>query len=204
MRAWMKFLQGVFIFFAVMQLAHAGVPKHLEVAARAVHQGDTAAALRHLLPLAKRGDAEAQFMLVSVLQASDQKQAGHWLRTAADNRHPAAAHILGLMYLHGNGVQEDPRLAIKWLRIAAEGGIRSAQLQLGQLYRNGPNSIQDDQEAAKWITKAAMAGDAEAQFQLAEMYRYGYGVQVDGNAVQKWLRRAAEQGHPQAASALAK
>lgn len=185
-----------------MQFAQAAPPKHLEVAVRALHKGDTAAAIRHLLPLAKRGDAEAQFMLVSVLQSTDNKQASHWLRVAADNKHPSAAHILGVMYLHGNGVAENPQLALKWLRVAAEGGITAAQLQLGLLYRNGPNSVQDDREAAKWMTKAATAGEAEAQYQLAEMYRYGYGVQADGAERAKWLKRAAQQGHMQAAQAL--
>lgn len=183
--------------------AHAAIPENLKPAVQALHKGDTKTAIRHLLPLAKAGDFNAQFMLVSAYQGKDEQRASHWLRTAAGNHHPGAAHILGLRYLQGNGVQEDPRLAMRWLRIAAEGGIQAAQLQLGLLYRNGPNTIQNDDRAAHWIGKAAHGGQAEAQFQLAQMYRYGYGVPVDPVEEKKWLRRAAEQGHPQALAQVA-
>lgn len=184
--------------------AQAAIPKHLAPAVQALNKGKVDAAIRHLLPLAKAGDTEAQFMLVSVYQGRDEQQASHWLRKAADNRHPSAAHILGLMYLEGSGVPTDLVTAIKWLQVAAEGGIHAAQLQLGMLYRNGPNAIQDDHQAAHWIGKAAHAGLAEAQFQFAQLYCYGYGVSADHLNMKTWLQRAAEQGHPQARAELAR
>ncbi|CAN5144477.1 hypothetical protein BH11PSE11_BH11PSE11_06050 [soil metagenome] len=181
----------------------AAAEKNLEPAVTALKQGDAPGAVKYLLPMAKAGNAEAQFMLVSALQGIDQKLASSWLLKAARNRHPSACHILGLMYLHGNGVAEDPQQARKWLTVAAEGGIVPAQLQLGMLYRNGPNSIQDDREAAKWVGKAAVAGDAEAQYQLAAMYRFAYGVNADAGARRSWLERAAKQAHVKALQELA-
>lgn len=202
MTTWMKLLHIAGLVACTMHFAHAAVPKNLEVAVQSVQKGDTAQAIRHLLPLAKNGDAEAQFMLVSLLRSTDAKQSNHWLVAAANNKHPAASHILGLMYLQGNGVAENLQLALKWLKIAAEGGVTAAQLQLGQFYRSGPNSIQDDNEALKWISKAATAGNMDAQFKLAEMYQFGYGVPTDGAERKKWLQRAADQGHEQAVKLL--
>lgn len=189
--------------FAVMSAAQAAGKGNLEPAIAALKKGDAAAAIAYLEPLARRDDAEAQFMLVSALQGSDQKQANHWLRAAAENGQRDACHILGLMYLQGNGVAEDPQLARKWLTIAAEKGVSAAQLQLALQYRNGPVAMQDDRIAFKWMRQAAEGGNAEAQYRLAEAYRYGYGTAADPAAVRKWLGRAAKQGHAAAAQALA-
>lgn len=175
----------------------------LEPAIVALKKGDAHTAVNYLRPLAKSGNAEAQFMLVSALQTIDRKEAAEWLIKAANNRHPSASHILGLMYRDGLEVAADPHLALQWLTVAAEGGILPAQLQLGMLYRNGPNAMQDDRLAAQWISRAARAGLADAQFQLADLYRYGYGVKQDSAETVAWLRRAATQGHEKAAQALA-
>ncbi|MBI1891571.1 MAG: sel1 repeat family protein [Burkholderiales bacterium] len=177
--------------------------KHdLEPAISALKQGNAAAAVNYLDPLAKRGNADAQFMLVSALQTIDQQKAVYWLRKAAENKQPDAAHILGLMYLQGNGVPEDLPQAKKFLTVAAEKGNPGAQLQLAIFYRTGPVAMQNDNEAFKWMKKAADSGVADAQFRLADMYRYGYGVAPDAAEVQKWLKRAAQQGHVQAMQEL--
>lgn len=170
----------------------------------ALNKGDTAAAIQYLLPLAKSGHAEAQFMLVSVLQTTDQKQAVYWLTTAAKNRHPSACHILALMYLDGNGMLQDKAEGEKLLRCAVEGGEAGAQVALGTLYRNGATSSgkRDDQQAAALFKKAADSGNPQAQLRLAEMYRYGYGVKQDQAEAIRLLRLAQRQGNMDAEKML--
>jgi hypothetical protein len=191
------------LIFGLASMAYAVQKEMRDVVAAALNKGDTTAAIKHLLPLAKRGDAEAQFMLVSVLQTRDQKQAIQWLAQAAANKYPAACHILGLMYLEGNGLPKNETEGHKWLRCAAQGGDAGAQVALGLIYRNGPNAIQDDREAAKWFRQAADQGHAEGQFRLAGMYRYGYGVKQDQAELVRLLRLAVAQGHTAASKALA-
>ena len=192
----------ILLLFASTCAISAAPSAHLQSAVRAMHRGDSPRAVKLLLRHAQRGDAEAQFLLVSALQGRDPAQADRWLRAAADRKHPHAAQILGLRSLQGDGVAQDAALSVRWLRIAADGGIAEAQLQLGIYYRNGPNAIQDDTQAAFWIGKAAEAGSAEAQYQFAQLHRFGYGVPTDAGESRKWLKRAAAQGHPLASGAL--
>ena len=183
-------------------MAYADTKINRDAVITALNKGDKVSATNYLLPLAKQGIAEAQFMLVSVLQDSDQAQAGYWLRKAAENKHPDACLILGVMYLQGIGVAEDLEMAKKWLLIAASNGVTAAQLHLGILYRTGPMQSQDEHEAFKWMKQAAEDGNAEAQFRLAELYRYGYGVGADPAQTERWLHQAAKQGHLEATQSL--
>lgn len=175
----------------------------LQKAVNAIRSGDINGASKLLLPLAQHGNGEAQAHLWSILKTTDEKQANMWLLRSAENGYAQSVFTVGLMYLQGNGVNEDPVMALKYLKQASEAGIAPAQRHLGMLYRNGPNSIQNDSEAARWLGKAALAGDAEAQYQFAELHRYGYGVTPDMLVMRKWLTLSAEQGNEKAAAALA-
>jgi hypothetical protein len=206
------FMKHTCIFAMLIVLLPAAHAQHSEahkidkdVVLTALNKGDKAAAIRYLEPLAKQGNADAQFMLVSVLQGVDQKQALDWLIAAAKNRHPSACHVLGSMYMEGNGMPQDKVLGEKYLRCAADGGEPGAQLELGMAYRTGGGAggVRDDEKAAALIRKAADKGNAEAQYRLAEMYRYGYGVKRDPAEAKRLLRAAMAQGHAEANKMLA-
>jgi TPR repeat protein len=209
----MRVLRKLFTIGAVLcasvQPVQAGQPKDpavkMDVVLAALNKGDTAGAINYLLPLAKSGHVEAQFMLVSVLQGTDQKQAVQWLVTAAQNKHPAACHVLGTMYLEGNGMPKDRIKAEEFLRCGADGGEPGAQVALGMLYRvaSPATGRREDEQAAVLFRKAADKGSAEAQYRLAEMYRYGYGVEQNKAEAIKLLRLATAQGHMEANRMLA-
>jgi uncharacterized protein len=204
MRVLKKLIQVSVLLIGMMQILHAEQKKdpavNIEVVLTAMNKGDTAAAIQYLLPLAKSGHGEAQFLLVSVLRATDQKQATEWLIIAAKNKYPDACHVLGLMYLDGNGVPQDKVEGEKWLRCAADGGAPGAQVALGMLYRNGAtiSGKRDDEQAAVLFKKAADNGNPEAQLRLAEMYRYGYGVKPDQAEAIRLLRLSLKQGNMEA------
>jgi TPR repeat protein len=78
--------------------------------------------------------------------AQNHTLAAFWYRRAAEQGHPAAQHLLGLMYDKGFGLPPDPVLAHMWLNLAAartrgdvhEDNIRlrdavAGKLSLGQL-----------------------------------------------------------------------
>jgi TPR repeat protein len=93
----------------------------------AYKSGDYATALREWTPLAKQGDASAQFNLGLMYEKGqgvqqDYKTAVRWYRLAAKQGYVNAQYNLGVMYQNGQGVPQDYKTAVKWYRLAAEQG----------------------------------------------------------------------------------
>ncbi len=66
----------------------------------------------------------------------------------------AAQHCLGLMCLHGKGMQQDEAAGAKWFRTAADLGNTRAQIDLAVLYFEGRGVPRDESEALNWFRKA--------------------------------------------------
>lgn len=90
--------------------------------ANAYDQKDYATALRHLRPLAERGDAKAQVLLVQIYRFAkpyrNYKEAIKWARKAAVHGDSSPQHSLGVMYSKGQGVLQDLVMAYVWLNLA--------------------------------------------------------------------------------------
>jgi TPR repeat protein len=125
----------------------------------------------------------------------DYAKALRLVRPLANDGDAAAQFNLALMYVTGQGVQQDNTAAALWFRKAADQGYALAQSNLGVLYRDGRGVPQDHTEAVKWFRKAADQGDAVAQYLLGEQYAKGGGVSQDFAEAVIWFRKAAEQGH---------
>jgi uncharacterized protein len=94
-------------------------------------KGDYDAAYEEWLPLAKLGDAEAQYNIGVMYdegagRAQDLAAAADWYRKAAEQGFMDAQTNLGMMYYHGEGVARDLDSAAKWLRLAADQGDSDA------------------------------------------------------------------------------
>ncbi len=63
----------------------------------------------------------------------------------------AAQLNLAIMYMDGQGVQQDYQQAAKWFLAAAEQGNAEAQFNIGQLYQEGKGVEKNPVEAAKWF-----------------------------------------------------
>jgi|GEM_PF-2996725 len=151
------------------------------------------------IPLALRGDAQAQFNLGQLYQSGqgvtqDFHQAAVWYLKAADQGLAQAQHNLGLLYVNGQGVTKNHQQSIDWYRKAAEQGVAQAQFNLGLIYENGQFVTQDFLQAANWYHKAAQQGVAQAQFNLGVIYEKGRGVIQDYQQAINWYSKAAEQG----------
>lgn len=107
-----------------------------------------------------------------------------------------AQALLGFLYGHGQGLQQDDIEGLGWYRKAAEQGDAGAQSNLGLLYVQGRGTPQDFGEAVKWFRKSADQGLAFGQNNLAAMYGKGLAVPQDFVEATKWYRKAAEQGYP--------
>jgi uncharacterized protein len=65
-----------------------------------------------------------------------------------------AQYKLARMYLEGNGVPKDPKLAARWLNLAADKGQHEAQAVLGDLLFNGTGVPRHSALGLMWLTLA--------------------------------------------------
>ena len=79
-------------------------------------------------------------------------------RPLADQGHPRAQFILGLMYYDGKGVPQDYNEAAKWFQQSADRGYARAQYNLGEMYATGQGVKRDYVQAYKWLNLCAAAG----------------------------------------------
>ncbi len=105
-----------------------------------------------------------------------------------------AQYELGIMYLKGQGVEQDRDKAVKWLQAAAKSGYSLADVKLTRI---------EEQEAKfKQLRNSADRGDLEAQYEVAMMYLKGRGVQTDETKGLAYLKKAADKGDAKAITRL--
>lgn len=68
---------------------------------------------------------------------------------------PDAQFHLGQLYLNGEGVRKDPKLAVRWLALAANKGQYEAQATLGQILFRGENVPRQRPLGLMWLTLAS-------------------------------------------------
>ncbi len=119
-----------------------------------------AIALREWHPLAKQGNAKAQYNLGFMYNhgegvPQDDAEAVKWYRKAAEQGNAGAQNNLGFMYRKGQGMPQDDAEAVGWWRKAAEQGHATAQYNLGSMYYSGRGVPQDYAQAHMWYDLAA-------------------------------------------------
>lgn len=187
-----------------LTLAAAG---DFQLGLSAYERGDYAEAMNQWLPLAERGDPEAQYRIGRLYYygrgvGQDYAQAGEWYLRAAEQGHARSQSNVGVMYEEGRGFAADDEQAARWYAKAAEQGRAVSQSNLGVMYEEGRGVVQSDQRAAELYSAAAKNGNAEAQYRLGRMYETGRGVAQDSKKAKKWYRKASSNGYdvPTAAS----
>lgn len=144
-----------------------------------------------LLPLAKAGDAEAQYLLglkfeVGYPFKNKWSEGAAWYRRAAEQGHIAATAALGLMFLKGKGLPKDIDKGLRLMRRAANKGRVCTQTGLGY-YLLGVSGVPPDLgEAEKWFRRAAEEGHSVAQQFLAELYSGSFGGEADRVEALRW------------------
>ena len=97
-----------------------------------------------ILPLAKKGFAQAQYNLGVMYGngrgvAKDYSKAIKWWNLAADQGNGKAQVNLGWMYEMGKGVPKDARKAANWYQLASNQGHAQAQKKLNLILKNIEN-----------------------------------------------------------------
>ena len=120
-------------------LSEQATANSLSGAQSAYAKGDYTKAAKLYRPLAKQGNAEAQFYL-GVMYANgegmprDTAKAIEFYRLAAEQGDVLARRLLGVMYDTGQGVPRDYKEAAKWYRLAAEQGGANVQAKPDAAY----------------------------------------------------------------------
>jgi len=165
----MRSLAGVLVVF--LNSASSTMAGDLENGVTAYNRLDSVTAWRFLLPLAERGDAEAQVLVGSMYSEGlgvtyDGTEAVRWWRRAAEQGDAGAQEELATAYFWGNGVEQDHSEAAKWLLKAAEQGETFARISLAFLYERGEGVRQDFTLADMWLNLATAQGQPVAKIEL--------------------------------------
>ena len=132
--------------YAVLLVGLAlAAPARADIAAglAAYGAGNYAKAYAEFLPLAREGDAAAQYSLGNMYRRGlvvppDDAEAVRWYRKSADQGNASAQYLLGVMYDGGRGVTENHSEAVRWYRKAADQGHAFAQDQIYRLEGRNP------------------------------------------------------------------
>lgn len=86
----------------------------------------------------------------------DYEKAFSTMKSLAEvSEHAYAQYYLGMMYMKGQGLQQDYKTASYWFRKAAEKGIPQAQYKLGDLYYKGRGVPKDYEFSYVWFSVGA-------------------------------------------------
>ena len=130
---------------------------------KASQVGDYVTAMKEWEPLAKKGNATAQYNLGWIYDRGkgviqDYAEAVKWYLLSANQGYPSAQNSLGVMYYQGNSVLKDYAEAVKWYRLSAEQGDPKAQNNLGLMYYAGQGVLKDNLTAHMWLNIASANG----------------------------------------------
>ena len=129
-------LQNYFLG-CLLLLCSMSVSASLTLAIEAYAAKDYQTAYKLFLPLAENGDPYAQYGLAKMYEQGDNgdlsyAKAYEWYQKAANQDYGIAQNNLGLLYLNGQGIQENHRLAKRWFTVACENrcseGCKNLQL----------------------------------------------------------------------------
>lgn len=157
---------------------------NLEAGIQALEKKEYASSLRIILPLAERGDAEAQVFIAYMYEGGlgvqkDYKEAFVWYEKAAAKGQVTAQFNLAYLYKNGLGIAKDNKQAAFWYEKAANNGFAPAQNNLAYMYEKGIGVTRNYALAASWYQKAAEQSHKNAQINLAYLHENGLGVPKD-------------------------
>jgi hypothetical protein len=93
--------------------------------------------------------------VVAYLMADYEKAFSTMQSLAETSDHGYAQYYMAMMYLKGQGVDQNYKVASEWFRRASEKNIPQAQYKLGDLYFNGRGVPKDYENAYIWYSVGA-------------------------------------------------
>jgi TPR repeat protein len=144
-----------------------------------------------------------EHLLVKSEELFDTERYGEALaqyRRLAEAGHPRAQLMVGWIYHHGLGLQENLEEARKWYSLAAGQGSMEAQFNLGVLCMKQGDFV----SGRDWYQKAASRGYLPARYRLAWSYESGSGTTIDREEAFHLFEQTAKEGHLPSQMVIAK
>lgn len=118
------------------------------------------------------------------------------LRRKAGAGDAESCYQLGVLYDHGEQVQQSYKEALRWYLKAAEKGHERAAFNAGYMYMNGEGTDVSIEDALYWYNRAAEAGLAVAEYNMASFYQQGIEGYLDSDPEKAaiWMQKSAEGG----------
>ncbi len=108
-------------------------------------------------------------LLVFYESVRDYSRGKNLLESSANEGHPGAMNLVGVMYYNGEGVPQNTTIGMNWLYKSAEKGYLEAMVNLYRVLKDTEND-----KALYWLNRAAQAGNQDAiqiKEELAEQER---------------------------------
>ena len=135
----------------------------------------------------------------SMYADNDFSAAAEAFQTAAEKGDANAQTSLGLMYLKGEGVEENEQTALNLFQQSAALGDVRGEVNLARMYAKGKAGLVPNYSiAVSWFDKAATQGYADAQYSLGVLYVTGNGVPLNYKKAQELFANAADQNNASA------
>lgn len=115
--------------------------------------------------------------------------------SAMEDNDPIAQHLLGSMYLDGEGIKRSYTQAIKYFERAIKNNYPPSFNAMGVCYACGFGVAADINKAFEYKRKSAMMGFPTAMNNLSVCYIQGIGVDKDIEKYHEWQMKAAECGN---------
>lgn len=80
-----------------------------------------------------------------------------------------AQNFVGLMYLYGDNVDKDSKIAFQYLLSAANSGHKEAIFQVAEMYNSGTGTTKDKVQAKFWYRRALELGEERAESRLRNL-----------------------------------
>jgi len=124
------------------------------------------------------------------------------LESLAQSNDLEALYHLGLRYLHGKDVQQDPRTSLAYWKRAAEQGHAPSQNNIGFLYGEGIGITKNEKMAFIWYQKAANSGFDVGMVNIGKCYQQGTGTKPNLKAAREFYEKALDLGNAEAEALL--
>jgi hypothetical protein len=143
------------------------------------------------MPLAEKGNAEAQYNIAIMNEHGEGIPQNHtlaheWMKKAADQHHPMAQYYLGIYLSNGIGVSVDKTSFHHWVVKSAENGVIPAQREVALNYKEGVGVPKDSRRAMYWFAVAALNKDLYGALELGNAFSNGQLVKRDRLRAYQW------------------
>ncbi|MCU7843958.1 MAG: sel1 repeat family protein [Candidatus Thiodiazotropha sp. (ex Monitilora ramsayi)] len=91
---------------------------------------------------------------VTALADGEYRQAYRGFKRLAQRDHIESQYQVGMLYIFGQGVEQNMEKGISWLEQAAYNGVYLAANELAQIYISGRGVEPNEEKAMKWVELA--------------------------------------------------